>query len=207
MENSKQDLYGMKYDSRRRFASYWHQIREVLERRPANLLEIGVGSGFVNRYLRDREILVTSVDSDASLKPDIVGDVRRLEFADNTYDTSIAYEVLEHIPYQDSLKAIGELGRVSQKYVLVSLPDATRVLCLAISLPGIGIVRKLLSIPIFPRVHIMTKGGHYWEIGKRGYSLSRVKRDIENNGLTIEKTYRVFENPYHRFFILKKIIS
>lgn len=207
MENNKQDFYGMKYDSKRRFASYWHQIREVLERHPMNLLEIGVGSGFVNRYLRDREIHVTSVDFDASLSPDIVGDVRKLTFADNTYDISIAYEVLEHIPYEDALKAIGELARVSQRYVLVSLPDATRVFCLAISLPGVGIVRKLLSVPIFPRVHVMTKGGHYWEIGKRGYPLSRIKMDIERVGLTIEKTYRVFENPYHRFFILKKISS
>jgi len=47
-------------------------------------------------------------------------------------------------------------------------------------------------------------GEHYWEIGKIDYSLNKIVNDIQNTGFKIEKTYRVFENPYHRFFILRK---
>jgi hypothetical protein len=50
-------------------------------------------------------------------------------------------------------------------------------------------------------------GEHYWEIGKAGYPLSISKniKDIQRSGFKIERTYRIFEHPYHRFFILKKI--
>jgi len=47
-------------------------------------------------------------------------------------------------------------------------------------------------------------GEHYWEIGKAEYPLSKIINEIQKAGFKIEKTYRVFENPYHRFFILRK---
>jgi len=40
--------------------------------------------------------------------------------------------------------------------------------------------------------------------GRIDYPLSKIFNDIQIAGFKIEKTYRVFENPYHRFFILKK---
>jgi len=47
-------------------------------------------------------------------------------------------------------------------------------------------------------------GEHYWEIGKKGYSLSKITNNIQKAGFKIKETYRVFENPYNSFFILKK---
>lgn len=45
---------------------------------------------------------------------------------------------------------------------------------------------------------------HYWEIGKAGYPSSKIINDIQRAGFEIEKTCRVFEHPYHSFFIVKK---
>ncbi|MDR2260270.1 MAG: hypothetical protein LBE06_04915, partial [Azoarcus sp.] len=60
---------------------------------------------------------------------------------------------------------------------------------------------------IRPKPHTFD-GEHYWEINKRGYSLKTVmnaiKKSGEDAGFTLEKHYRVFENPYHHFFVLKK---
>lgn len=47
-------------------------------------------------------------------------------------------------------------------------------------------------------------GEHYWKIGKAGYPLQRVMDEMQNAGFEINKTYRVFEMPYHRFFVLAK---
>ena len=49
-------------------------------------------------------------------------------------------------------------------------------------------------------------GEHYWEIGKAGYPLKRIIKEIQAVGFKIDKTYRVFEHPYHRFFMIKKTI-
>jgi len=36
------------------------------------------------------------------------------------------------------------------------------------------------------------------------YPLSKVIKEIQKSGFKIEKTYRIFENPYHRFFVLSR---
>ena len=45
-------------------------------------------------------------------------------------------------------------------------------------------------------------GEHYWEIGMRHYPLTRIMHDIKQAGFNLLKSYRIFEFPYHRFFIL-----
>lgn len=197
-------MYDIHYDSKRRFASYWHQIREVLKRNPQSVLEVGVGSGFVSGYLRGRGVALTTIDLEPGLGADVVGDVRALPFADNAFGVVTAYEVLEHLSFVDALQALRELKRVSQGWVIISVPDATRAACIQFPIPGFMQVRKIITIPrIFPKTHVRTKSGHEWEIGKKGYPLALIKREIEKQGLDIIETYRVFENSYHRFFVLR----
>jgi ubiquinone/menaquinone biosynthesis C-methylase UbiE len=76
----------LSYDGRERWMSYWHQAHQVLQTRPGDCLEIGVGNGTVSRYLRAAGVPVTSVDFDAALKPDVVADVRDLPFDDRAFD-------------------------------------------------------------------------------------------------------------------------
>ncbi|MEK7642987.1 MAG: methyltransferase domain-containing protein [Patescibacteria group bacterium] len=197
--------HNLKYDSKRRFASYWHQIAEVITRNPKEVLEVGVGSGFVSRYLRAIDMQVTTVDLDSALGPDYVADARSMPFQDKEFDLAVAYEVLEHMPYSDALLALRELYRVSRQGVIVSFPDATRSLPIQLPIPGLGIWRRVYTVPrLVAKTHILTKSGHHWEIGKSKFSLRRITSDLENIGFRIIKTYRVFENPYHRFFILEK---
>jgi len=44
---------------------------------------------------------------------------------------------------------------------------------------------------------------HHREIGKSGYPLRKAMVEMQNTGFEIKKTYRVFEMPYHRFFVLE----
>ena len=200
--------YHNNYDTKQRFISYWHQIHEILERDPQKVLEIGIGNGFVSRYLKEQGVTLTTCDSDQKLKPDFVASITKLPFAGNAFDVVSAFEVLEHLPYREALAALGELKRVSSMWVILSIPDATRTLRIEFPIPKWGKFKKLFIVPkLHPLVHKSPdENGHHWEIGKKDYPLSRILSDIKNAGFRIEKTYRVFEFPYHRFFVLRKIL-
>lgn len=192
------------YDSKERFASYWHQIDEILSLGPENSLEIGIGNGFVSKHLKSKGLNVKTIDIDERLKPDVVGNVLQIPFIDNTFEIVACYELLEHLPYESFLEALKEIHRVSRKYTVLSLPDVTTVYRFNVELPRSRPIKKLIPHP-FPRPakHIFD-GEHYWEIGKIGYHLKKIKNDMENVKYTILKTYRVFEFYYHRFFLLEK---
>ena len=42
------------YDTKERFISYWHQVNEIVRLEPDSVLEIGIGSGFVSKYLKEK---------------------------------------------------------------------------------------------------------------------------------------------------------
>ena len=58
-------------------------MNEVLSRDPKNVMEVGVGNGFLKSYLEKRGIEVTGVDNNKDFDPDVVGDVRELPLEDS----------------------------------------------------------------------------------------------------------------------------
>lgn len=84
------------------------------------------------------------------------------------------------------------------------MPDTNRVYQFNVQIPKIGEIKKLIPLPQLRQLLHKFDGQHYWEIGKKGYPLNRITNDIKNAGFKIVKTYRVFEIPYQRFFVLKK---
>ncbi len=195
---------GAAYETRERFISYWHQVDEVRRLAPASVLEVGIGSGFVSRYLRRLGLTVTTLDVDARLGPDVTGSVTELPFDAGAFDVVACFEVLEHLPFEEARGALAEINRVARRHALVSVPDTRKVYRIEIDLPHVFEKRMLIPRPWGqPRPHVFD-GEHYWEIGKAGYPLARIQRAIEGTGFTVERTYRVFEHPYHRFFVLRK---
>lgn len=196
------DHYRADYEHRRRFLSYWNQIDQVRKAAPESLLEVGIGNGFVSRYLRHAGINNHTVDFDGRLGPDTVASVVALPFKAESFDVSACFETLEHLPWSDFVPALCELRRVARRLVLLSLPDVTPYFRLHL---GLGFRSSLLDRVIdfrhpFPRRHHFD-GQHHWEIGKRHFPLGRVERSIESSGLRILSTHRDYEDPYHRFFV------
>lgn len=171
---------------------------------PKTVLEIGIGNGFVSKYLKEREINVVTLDLDKRLNPNVAGSVMDIPFPNESFEVVACYELLEHLPYEGFKGAILEIFRVSNSYTLLSLPDASSVYRLYGQIPRIGQYKKLIQIPSLRKPINRFDGQHYWEIGRIGYPLNRITNDIINVGFNIKKTYRVFEMPYHRFFILEK---
>ncbi len=191
--------YGFSYDHKWRFISYWHQIKEIMNLEPDSILEIGVGNKFVAEYIEDKGIDVTTIDIDKRLKPDITGDVTSLPLKSNSFEVVACFQVLEHIPYKRAKKGLKELKRVSCEYVLISVPDTHRILTYHVPIIG----KVMIPFPRFKKIEHEYDGEHYWEIGKKEYPLKKIKTLIESVGFEIKKTYRPFEAPYHRFFVLK----
>ena len=168
------------------------------------MLEIGIGNGFVSKYLKEKGINILTMDIDRRLNPDIVGNITNIPFENRSFDLIACYEILEHLPYEKFYKTISEIFRVSKSYAILSLPDTNRVYRFSVQIPKIGEIKKLIPLPQLRQLLHKFDGQHYWEIGEKGYPLNRITNDIKDAGFKIVKTYRVFENPYHRFFVLKK---
>ena len=201
---SPDPYFCIEYDSKGRFCTYWHQINEILKLAPSNVLEVGIGNGFTRQYLHKMRIDVISLDIAYELSPNVVGSVLSLPFTSESFDVVACYEVLEHLFYENFSTALRELARASRRHLILSIPDTTSAFRFFVEFPSIKSFRKLIPSP-FPRPKLHEFDGyHYWEIGKKGYPLSKIKHDMINSGLIISKTFRVFEYSHHRFFVLEK---
>jgi len=194
--------YGHRYNSKARLASFWHQADEVLKFGPSTALEVGPGPGYVAQWLRREGVRVTTVDIDPRVRPDVVASVRRLPFADRAFDVSLCCEVLEHLPFSELPNALRELGRVSKLGIVVSVPDRDRYFRLVVKTPWrswSGVIEWPRRLSSRPR---LSSQEHRWEIGCDSVGVKDVIGVIlETTGGKV-RTYRVPENPYHRFFVV-----
>jgi ubiquinone/menaquinone biosynthesis C-methylase UbiE len=128
-----------RYIGKERWNSFYHQIDEIISINPDSVLEVGVGSGLLGIVLKNLiHCNYKSIDIDEELKPDFVGSVLQMDFPDNQFDAVGCFEVLEHLSYEDCFqRALSEIFRVANKAVILSLPDAEKVLRLQIQIPKI----------------------------------------------------------------------
>jgi len=207
MENKGKYKCSLAYDHLQRWCSYWYQINEVMQFSPETVLEVGIGMKVVAQYLFNHGIKLTTLDVDGGFRPDIVASVLRMPLDDNSFDVVLAAETLEHLPWSDFLPALREIHRVSKKYVVISLPHWGRTISFSIKIPLLPRIKFALKLPVLKENHFDPIGpvpGHYWEIGKKGYSVGKIRDVIKSAGFHIKKDFLPVENPYHHFFVLEK---
>ena len=196
---------GLRYNHKVRWMNFWHQVREIsnLADAPAEVLEIGKGSGLVSKYLRKMGYVVTTLDIDKTVKPDILASVEDIPTEDGKFDLVLSAEVLEHLPYEEAPKALREIRRVTKKSAVISLPYAGSYFKFFLKIPKFPEIDIFIPIPYFWKKHKVTKE-HYWEVGKKGFSVKKIKALIERAGFEIKKS-KVFRDDFdHIFFVLKK---
>ena len=190
---------GRAYRSLERWSSYWHQLAFVRANAPKTVLEVGVGEGVVATTLRGSGVTVTTVDVAADLNPDVIASITKLPFGDHSFDTVLAAEVLEHISFEDVPTALRELARVG-KWVVISLPHPGYVFSFVCKLPMLPTIEIFFQIPFLWQHHTFN-GEHYWELGKRGYSVRRFITVARDAGLHLDRYARYADDPGHRYFI------
>lgn len=195
--------YLSNYDSKDRWLSYWYQLRAVLSSGAKDVLEIGPGNKTLTDALRKKGVNVTTVDIAQDLVPDIVASVTNLPVKDNSFDLVIAAEVLEHLPFAEFSKALSEICRASRRYAIISLPHAGYVFSLEFKVPLLRKVQFIWKLPFFWKTHIFN-GEHYWEMGKWGYSVRKIKQVMRASGFIIQESGLHADDPAHYFFILEK---
>lgn len=196
------NYFSSDYEDKNRWMSYWHQIKDIFDFHPGNVLVIGKGSGLVSEYLKLSGVKTTTLDNDESLNPDVVASVLKIPFFDNEFDVVLCAQVLEHLPYEDFRQALLEIKRVAKIGAVVSLPHFGPAVRFFLKLPLFPEIKFMIKLP-YPKKHIF-KGEHFWEIGKKDYSLKKIKKDIKKFGFKIVNDFMIFENPLHHFFILRK---
>lgn len=193
-----------------RCISYYYQMRFTVDALDSggSVLEIGIGNGLVSAWLRQLGYQTTTCDFDATVKPDLVADVRKLPLSDGQFNLVMACQILEHLPWQEFDVALRELARVSNKYVLVSLPRRHTGFECVLKFPGIRALIKrnyltfFLEWPLrFPG--FAESGQHYWEIDTWQVSMRDVREQMEKY-FFVQQVLRPPLNRYHVFFLLEK---
>ncbi len=184
-----------------RFVSYYYQLREALALSPQSILEVGVGDKVFGSFIKNNTtVSYLSVDVAADLRPDVVGSVLALPFPDKSHDVVCAFEVLEHLPFEQFDKAVSELARVARTHVVLSVPHFGPMLSFSLKIPFLPHLHFAFKLP-FPKKHEFN-GQHYWEVGKQGYPLSLIRQKLSTQGRLV-KDFVPFGNPYHHFFVIE----
>lgn len=200
---SSQHYANKSYLTMVRSMNHWIQAKEVSEAslEGESVLEIGPGTGHTSWLLKLWGHKVTTVDIDESLKPDIISDIKNLNLEPNSYDIVLAAEILEHLPYDNFEEILKKLGEIAKHAVVITLPAPLIGMSLMLNITGIQPFGLTFGIPYLKK-HAFD-GQHYWELGKRGYSLKRIKKSIKSSGLKITKCYRPKLSLYCYMFVLE----
>lgn len=171
------------------------------------ILEVGKGNAFVSDFFKKAKFDYKTFDINKNLEPDIIGNI--LELNDSVSfspDIILCAEVLEHMEFKYFEASLKQLCLVTNKYVIITLPDFKRYF-------GVYIKGRFPKFRAFNKsLYIKTTNGkilpeeHFWEID---YNEETGRKKIE---FIIEKYFHIIENdafpmtPHHNFYVLEKNI-
>jgi hypothetical protein len=198
--------------------SYFQQMLLIRKLGIESVLEIGPGEGFIAQYMNSIGVKFATMDISRDSSPTILS---RLEDFDpepckERWQMVCAFQMLEHSPYENFVSNLQKMRFMSSRYVFISLPYS----CFGFSVTlNIGLGQSLrwkrrfdFYLPLFKRNRRYRRefmeefpwAVHHWEIGRRGFPLARIRRDMGRAGLVLINEFRS-ENPYHYFILAERV--
>ncbi len=103
--------------------------RDIVRLIPSDVttvLDAGCGNGLITNILPDW-LQVTGLDRSATALADVhwptaIGDVTDLPYPDQSFDLVMCNDVIEHLDDADRQQAVRELARVTNRYLIISIP-------------------------------------------------------------------------------------
>ena len=191
---------------------------------PKEVLEIGVGNGFVSNILK-KDYSLTTLDNDYMKGPHFPIDITSYELnyiSDNNFDVILMCEVLEHISYEKVDKVLKILKKKLSKNgkLIISIPNRKKYLQLYLFKYGfsnknrnffIKIINLIIKIfneftvnisnlqykLINRKVKFISDGEYLWELNIDKYSEKNFKNLLQKYYKIIHEE-RVIGNPYHK---------
>lgn len=202
----RSEYFNEAYFSLPQLFSFSHQIHLIHSLNPDNILEIGIGNGFVSNFLKNAGYRITTADINPRLKPDIVAPIFDLRNKINdSFDLVVCCEVLEHMPFEhfdECIKVISEISTNS----LITLPSYKRRWGFngILDLPRVPIrgFNINFSVPFYKKK--LQDTAHFWEVGynKQTTRDALVKQLKYNFDEVVNGFFHL--NPYHEYFVCKK---
>lgn len=205
------------------------QVREIAmlpKDEVKTILEIGPGGGFFKMILSSMGYTVKTLDLQPDYEPDYLGDFRSFSEEGLCFDVVCAFEMLEHLPYEDFTESVKKISKLAKNYVYFSFPYQCRQFFLSFQLPRIPKIgywklfeplskrhefSLILNNPFTPDIDTEKfkdrpdkHNPHYWEIGRKSFPEKQVLSDIESCGLQVIKKFHSKIHPYHFFILCKK---
>lgn len=185
-KNSHNFVYPNGIDKKRYIA---FKYRDILK---GKVLDVGCRDKNLKKYL-DKNVEYTGID--IAGRPDRFIDLEKekIPYSDNTFDCVVCTDVLEHL--ENLHEVFDELVRVTNKYVIISLPN-----CCATNFKKIISGRggfKYYGLPIEK-----VKDRHRWFFNYEDAEKFIVERVKKNNAKVIE-IFPIYRKKFFRNFILK----
>lgn len=212
-------LYQTAYQSEFfKFSSYYYQLNEILnlpKSKVKTILEIGVGKCYLQALLSLYEYELFTLDITDKYQPDYIADIRDMPLKSDSVDLVLAFQVLEHLPYEEFAKCLTELRRVTKRYLFISLPYKSNSFFLHINVK-LPVFHKMIDIfsciwGYYPDIDVAQfnarkdkENPHYWELGRKSFPKSRIINDILSAGFIVQKQFHNPHQPYHYYILCEK---
>jgi hypothetical protein len=208
------DGKGMFYDllnyvSKERWGSYFEQVHEILSSagnpRELKILEIGPGRNLLKRIILDEVNLYHTYDVDDRSEATYRSAEDLASISDEFFDCVVAFQVLEHMPIEESELLFAEMTRLASNTVIISLPNAKPMWKYSFYIPKWRHLNLLVPNPFWKSPQNISDGNHFWELERQGYSSKKILAMLESAGnVRLVKSYRIFDNAYHHMAVFKK---